>query len=73
MKGAGGRGNRRSLGIYKEETTSNGSSIIKDQSNIQNGNANYKFKDESKEAEEISKSIVTKVNGQGNMDIEVHS
>lgn len=69
MKGAGGLGNRRSLGSYKEETTANGSSIIKDQSDIQNGNANYKFK----EAEEINKSIVTKVNGQGNMDIEVHS
>lgn len=73
MKGPGGWGNRRSLGSYKEETTANGSSIIKDQSNIQNGNTNYKFKDESKEAEEINKSIVTKVNGQGNLDIEVHS
>lgn len=73
MKGTGGWGNRRSLGSYKEETTANGSGIIKDQSNIQNGNTNYKSKDESKEGEEINKSIMAKVNGQGNVDIEVHS
>uniref|UniRef100_A0A2N9F0X1 Uncharacterized protein n=1 Tax=Fagus sylvatica TaxID=28930 RepID=A0A2N9F0X1_FAGSY len=50
-----------------------GSTIIKDQSNIHNGNAICKFKDELKEVEEINESIVAKVNGQGNVDIAVHS
>lgn len=73
VKTAGALGSRRSLGIYKEETTTNGSSIIKDQSNIHNGNAIYKFKDESNKVEEINESIVTKINGQGNVDIAVQS
>nr|XP_023921702.1 protein WVD2-like 3 isoform X1 [Quercus suber] len=73
VKTAGALGSRRSLGIYKQETTTNGSSIIKDQSNIHNGNAIYKFKDESNKVEEIKESIVTKINGQGNVDIAVQS
>ncbi|XP_050239482.1 protein WVD2-like 3 isoform X1 [Quercus robur] len=73
VKTAGALGSRRSLGIYKEEITTNGSTIIKDQSNIHNGNAIYKFKDESNKVEEINESIVTKINGQGNVDIAVQS
>lgn len=73
VKTAGALRSRRSLGIFKEETTTNGSTIIKDQSNIHNGDAIYKFKDEPNEAEEINESIVTKINGQGNVDIAVHS
>lgn len=73
VKGACAQGNRRSLGSCMEETTSNGSSTIKHQSDIQNGNAACKSIDETKGAEEIKESSVTKVTGDGNLDVDVHS
>ncbi|KAG2728038.1 hypothetical protein I3843_01G182400 [Carya illinoinensis] len=73
VKGACAQGNRHSLGIYKEETTTDGSTFSKDQINIQNGNTLCKFKDDSKEAEEINESFTTKVNGEGNVVVDVHS
>lgn len=73
MKGAHAQGNRHSLGIYKEETTTDSSTFIKDQISIQNGNTQCKLNDESKEAEGINESFTTKVNGEGNVVVDVHS
>ncbi|KAG6664760.1 hypothetical protein I3843_02G100300 [Carya illinoinensis] len=73
VKGACAWENRRSLGIYKEETTTNGPNNFRKQSNFQNGNATWKFNDEQKEMEDISESNATMVNGQGDVDYDVHS
>lgn len=67
MKGSSALRNRQSLGIYREETATNGSTIIKDQSKLQNGNALCKFKDEPKEVDETNESIAIEVNAKLNM------
>ncbi|XP_002284360.1 protein WVD2-like 3 isoform X1 [Vitis vinifera] len=70
-----GRGNRQSLGSHKEDTSTIRTTNSKDQINIQNGNASFKFKDESKQMRETNESISPNMSGlvSGNMDIAVQS
>lgn len=72
MKGTRGRGNRHSMGSYKEDTTNSGFTKNEDQINKKNGNAVSKITDEVKSVDEISKFVPTNLNGQ-NMDIFVQS
>ncbi|GMP77301.1 hypothetical protein CsSME_00033605 [Camellia sinensis var. sinensis] len=59
--GASGQGTRYSLGNYKDSTTA--TTNKKDQINLQNGNAAFKFKDEHKQVRETNQSISIKLNG----------
>ncbi|KAL5784781.1 hypothetical protein ACOSQ2_007173 [Xanthoceras sorbifolium] len=59
VKGAFRPGNRHSMSTHKEDISALGSTNRKD-SNIQNGDAVYKFKDEPKHGEEV---ILPMVNG----------
>ncbi|KAA8527714.1 hypothetical protein F0562_035417 [Nyssa sinensis] len=69
--GACGQGTRHSIGNYKDTTTITNR---KDQTNVQNGDAACKFKDEHKGPKQVretneSVSLLPKINGQGNVDI----
>ncbi|XP_052191562.1 protein WVD2-like 3 [Diospyros lotus] len=70
--GACARGTRQSLGNYKDRIAST-TANRKDQSNLLNGNAASKFKDEPKMMRVTNQSISTNINGQGNVDIAVIS
>ncbi|CAL5413478.1 unnamed protein product [Camellia sinensis] len=54
--GASGQGTRYSLGNYKDSTTA--TTNKKDQINLQNGNAAFKFKDEHKQQRKILKNYI---------------
>lgn len=66
------KGNRHSMGSYKEDTTYAGSLKSEGQINIQNGNAVCEFIDETKKVDEINKFDPANLNGQ-HMDMYVQS
>ncbi|KAF8401820.1 hypothetical protein HHK36_012766 [Tetracentron sinense] len=70
---AGGRANRLSLGNYRGNNPTNGTTNSKDQMNGQNGNAACKAKDGPKQVRDTTKSIPLKMTGQRNVDIIVES
>ncbi|KAJ7979923.1 protein WVD2-like 1 [Quillaja saponaria] len=69
VKVAGFRGNRHSLGNNNEDTITNN----KDQSNIDNVNIIYKFKNKAKFMGDIIESTPAKVNGLVNVEITIQS
>ncbi|GLT78678.1 hypothetical protein SLA2020_502060 [Shorea laevis] len=73
VKGSSQHVTRHSLGAVKEDIhTTNGYTNKKKLRN-QSGHTPSKFKDETKKAEEMSESIVPKVNGHSNGDIALQS
>ncbi|TQE00790.1 hypothetical protein C1H46_013585 [Malus baccata] len=66
------KGNRHSMGSYKEDTTYAGSLKSEGHINIQNGNAVCEFIDETKKVDEINKFVPANLNGQ-HMDMHVQS
>ncbi|KAI8002719.1 Protein WVD2-like 3 [Camellia lanceoleosa] len=65
--GASGQGTRYSLGNYKDSTTA--TTNKKDQINLQNGNAAFKFKDEHKQQRKILKNYICGNDIEGSMEI----
>ncbi|GAV69612.1 TPX2 domain-containing protein [Cephalotus follicularis] len=70
VKGASHQGKHNSMGSYKEDTMTVGSTNRKDKGNFRNGHAIIKSKDELKQVEEINESILPMVNGHSNADLQ---